>query len=390
MLKIDPELLRNASPSPYRAAFEQGYRWLKFDGLLEREFQAFYTEGHVLRVRLAAYLIIVLYAAFVVIDVVTLPSAVSHWTSQIRMFGIIPIFLILLLVSYRRKWRGYLGRVIFIASLTAGVGTTAVVGVAYSMGTQIPYEGLLLITLFIYLLSCLQWRQALVANMITLAAFITMVFLYQSDPQLRLYQIIFMLAANSVGAYGGYFMEHSVRTMFLVNKLLNELAELDGLTGLANRRSLNIHLERLWRQAVRDEQAVAIVMIDVDHFKRYNDRYGHAQGDAALRAVADSIAQHARRPMDITARYGGEEFAMVWYHPSGSELQRMGEMLCEAVVDLNFPHAGSEIGKVSISVGVAVLTPSKDQLSEDLLRAADMALYQAKAQGRNRVVVTEM
>lgn len=389
MLKIDPELLRNASPSPYRTAFEQGYRWLKFDGSLESEFQAFYTEGHLLRVRIAAYLIMVLYAAFVVIDITTLPPEVSYWTTKIRMFGIIPLFIALLVVSYRRKWRGYVGKTIFVAAVMTGVGTTAVVGVAYSLGTQIPYEGMLLVTLFIYLLSCLQWRQAILANMITLAAFVTMVLLYQSDPQLRMYQIIFMIAANSIGAYGGYFLEHSVRTMFLVNKLLNELAELDGLTGLSNRRTLNIHLDRIWRQAVRDQQAVAIAMIDVDHFKKYNDRYGHAQGDAALRAVADVIAHYARRPLDITARYGGEEFAVVWYHPSAVELPRMAEILCKAVVNLNFPHEGSDIGRISISVGVALMTPSKTQTSADLLRAADVALYKAKEQGRNRVVVSQ-
>lgn len=390
MLNIDPELLRNAGPSPYRAAFEQGYRWLKFDGAIEREFQAFYTEGHLLRVRLAAYLIIVLYAAFVVIDITTLPPPVSYWTWKIRVFGIIPIFIVLLLVTYNRQWRGYVGRTVFIAAISTGVGTTAVIGVAYSLGTQIPYEGILLVTLFISLLSCLQWWQAIAANMITLAAFIAMAFMYQTDPQLRMYQIIFMIAANSIGAYGGYFLERNVRTMFLVNNLLNELAEIDGLTGLSNRRTLNIHLDRIWRQAVRDQQAVAIAMIDVDHFKKYNDRYGHAQGDAALRAVADVIAHYARRPLDITARYGGEEFAVVWYHPSATELPRMAEILCQAVVGLNFPHADSELGKVSISVGVALMTPSQGQTSADLLRAADEALYQAKEQGRNRVVVRGM
>jgi diguanylate cyclase (GGDEF)-like protein len=246
------------------------------------------------------------------------------------------------------------------------------------------------VTLFVYLLSCLQWRQAIAANMITLTVFIAMVALYQTDAQLAMYQIIFMVAANSVGAYGGYFLEQSVRTMFLVNKLLNELAELDGLTGLSNRRALNIQLDRIWRQAVRDEQAVAIAMIDVDHFKKYNDRYGHAQGDAALRAVADIIAHHARRPMDITARYGGEEFAVVWYHPSATELPRMAEILCQAVVGMNLPHADSEIGKVSISVGVALMTPSQGQSSADLLKAADQALYGAKEHGRNRVVVKEL
>ena len=388
MVNIDSELLSTAGPSTYRTAFQKGYGWLKFDGAIEEEFQAFYTEGHLLRVRLAAYLIIVLFAAFVAIDILTLPANVSHWTARIRYGIIIPVFVGLLYVSYRPSLRGYLGRAVYVAALVGGLGTTAVIGVAYRLGTQIPYEGILLVALFIYLIACLQWWRALIANMVTLVAFIAMEVLYQRDPQARLYQIIFMCAANAVGAYGGYFLEHSARTMFLITNLLNELAELDGLTGLSNRRTLNIHLDRIWRQAVRDKQAVAIAMIDVDHFKKYNDRYGHAQGDAALRAVADVIAHHARRPLDITARYGGEEFAVVWFHPSAAELPRMAEVMTKAVAALGMTHADSEFGKVTISVGVALMTPQAAQSSAELLKAADAALYEAKHLGRNRVVVS--
>jgi len=389
MLNIDPELLSSSTPSPYRAAFDKGYRKLRFEEPLEREFQAFYLEGHIMRVRLAAYLIIALYAAFVVIDLTTLPEEVAYWTARIRLFVIIPPFIFLLLVSYRPSIRGYVVNAVFAGAIITGLGTTAVIGVAYRLGSQIPYEGILLVALFIYLIACLQWRRALFANLLTLFAFIVVEVLYQPDPQARLYEITFMFAANAVGAYGGYFLEHSARTMFLINNLLNELAELDGLTGLSNRRSLNIHLDRIWRQAMRDQKDVAIAMIDVDHFKKYNDRYGHAQGDAALRAVADVIAHYARRPLDITARYGGEEFSIVWYHPSAIELPNMAEVLTRAIHALNIPHVDSELGRLSISVGVAMMTPAPGQSNIDLLRDADAALYDAKAQGRNRVVVAE-
>ena len=129
-------------------------------------------------------------------------------------------------------------------------------------------------------------------------------------------------------------------------------------------------------------------MIDIDHFKKYNDWYGHAQGDAALRAVADVIAHHARRPLDITARYGGEEFAVVWYHPSAAELPRMAEVMTNAVAALGMAHADSEFGTVTISVGVALMTPGAGQSSGELLTAADYGLFEAKRQGRNRVVVS--
>ncbi len=388
MLTIDPELLSNSGASPYRSALERGYRWLRFEDPLEQEFQAFYTDGHLVRVKLATYLVIVLFAAFIGIDLLTLPSAVAYYTTKIRVFNILPA-LFLLYVCYKQSLRGYVRRVLYATCFVAGLGTVAIIGTGLAMGTQIPYEGILLVTLFIYLIACLQWRRALIVNMVTLAAFVAMEIFLQTDPQEKFYQIIFMCAANAVGAYGGYFLEHSARTMFLVNNLLNELAEIDGLTGLSNRRSLNIHLDRIWRQAMRDQQDVSIAMIDVDHFKKYNDRYGHAQGDAALRAVADVIAHHARRPLDITARYGGEEFAIVWYHPSAQELPKMAEILTHAVAALNIPHADSQVGKLTISVGVALMTPKLGQPWADLLRDADDSLYVAKERGRNQVVVAE-
>jgi diguanylate cyclase (GGDEF)-like protein len=387
MLNIDSELLSLTSQSPYRTAFDRGYRWLRFEGDLEREFQAFYTEGHLVRVRLAAYLATFLFALFVVIDLMTLPQEVSWWTVRIRLGLIIPSFLLTLALSYVPGWRRHIGTAMFGAALITGIATVILLGIGLKMGAQIPYEGILLIALFIYLIACLQWWRALFANIVTLAAFIVMEVMYQTDPQARLYQIVFICAANAVGAYGGYFLEHSARTMFLINKLLNELAELDGLTGLSNRRTLNLHLDRIWRQAMREQQDVAVAMIDIDHFKKYNDRYGHAQGDAALRAVADVISHHARRPLDITARYGGEEFAVVWYHPTASELAKMAEVLTRAVAALELPHADSEFGKVTISVGVALMTPAAGQSSANVLRAADEALYQAKHLGRNRVAV---
>ncbi|RSZ58146.1 diguanylate cyclase [Massilia atriviolacea] len=389
MLKIDPELLNNASLSPHRRALEQGYRWLRFDDELEQQFRAFYLQGHVARVRLVTYMCIVLFLLFVILDLATLPAYVSARTVSIRLALIIPSLIVVLLASYRAVWRAHLGTAVFAAALVIGLSTVAVIGSALAVGYQIPYEGILLVALFVYLIAGLTWRRALLVNVVTLCAFVIMEFWLQTDPRARLYQIVFMCAANGVGAYGAYFLEHSIRTTFLVNTLLHELAALDGLTGLSNRRTLNIHLERIWRQALRDRQAVAIAMIDIDYFKRYNDRYGHAPGDAALKAVADVIAAQARRPLDLTARYGGEEFAVVWYDPVPGELRAMGEALAAAVAALRIAHLDSELGSLSVSVGVTIGLPCAGDNAAALLRAADQALYQAKRQGRNRVVVSE-
>ncbi len=253
----------------------------------------------------------------------------------------------------------------------------------------IAYEGILMVALFVYLIVCLQWRKAVLANLVTLVAFIIMELLYQRDPQARFYQIIYLCAANAIGAYGSYILEYSARTTFLVYALLSELAERDGLTGLYNRLTLNTHLERVWGQALRDQHEIAVAMVDIDYFKGYNDRYGHAEGDAALKAVAQVIARQARRPLDMATRYGGEEFAVIWYQPAAKELAAKGDQMRAAVLALGRDHASSEIGILSVSVGIAVMTPKAGQSSAELLRVADVALYQAKAQGRNRVVVIE-
>jgi diguanylate cyclase (GGDEF)-like protein len=387
MLYIDPELLSNTSHSEYRNAIERGYRGLRFEEALERQFEIFYTEAHLERVRLAGFLGIVLFALFVLIDISTLPPKVAAWTVSIRLGLVIPTFIAALYISYNLRLRRHMRTAVFVASLVTGMGTVAVIGAALRQGFQIPYEGILLVALFIYLIVCLQWWRALLTNVLTLFAFIVMELMYQTDPQARLYQIIFMLAANAVGAYGGYFLEYSTRTTYLVHALLHELAEHDGLTGLYNRRTLNAHVDRVWRQAIRDQRELAVAMVDIDFFKRYNDRYGHGQGDVALKAVADVIALQARRPLDLAARYGGEEFAVVWYNPIPTELPAMGANLTAAVFALGMPHVASELGKLSISVGIALMKPVPGQCSTELLSAADMALYQAKEQGRNRVIV---
>jgi diguanylate cyclase (GGDEF)-like protein len=388
MIHIDPELLQNSRQSAYRNAVEHGYRSLGFEGALERQFEEFYTEVHLVRLRLAGYLAIVLFSLFVAIDLATLPEHVWTRTVAIRVGLILPTFVITLIISYIDAWRHRLRLVVFIASLITGLGTVAVIGAALEQGFPMRYEGILLVALFIYLIVCLQWRRALLANLVTLTVFIAMELLYQTNSEALLYEIVYMCAANAIGAYGGYFLEYSTRTTFLAHALLNELAERDGLTGLFNRRTLNTHLERVWRQANRDKRdLVAIAMIDIDHFKLYNDRYGHVQGDAALKAVAGVVANQARRPLDLSARYGGEEFAVVWYNPAPEELQNMGAQITAAVLALSLDHLDNEGGLLSVSVGIALMRPSAGQSGPELLHAADTALYQAKNQGRNRVVL---
>ncbi len=171
--------------------------------------------------------------------------------------------------------------------------------------------------------------------------------------------------------------------------LLKAMAFIDGLTGIANRRRFDEALLTEWRGCRRSHTPLTLLMIDVDHFKRYNDHYGHQGGDLCLKSVASAIKQELGRPHDIVARYGGEEFACLLPECDQIAGKDKAEALCRAVVDLGIPHAGSSATPpvLTLSIGVAAAYPQDDSGAAALVTAADVALYQAKANGRNRVCV---
>jgi diguanylate cyclase (GGDEF)-like protein len=170
------------------------------------------------------------------------------------------------------------------------------------------------------------------------------------------------------------------------NERLERLALIDPLSGVANRRSFDEALEKAWREAIRYGRAVGLLMIDVDHFKLFNDRYGHVAGDRCLRQVGKTLMNFACRPGDLPARYGGEEFALLVPGATLAGARVIAERLRRAVEELCIANADSPIGQVSVSIGVAAQVPSRGETAEGLIEAADAGLYAAKRGGRNAVV----
>jgi len=173
----------------------------------------------------------------------------------------------------------------------------------------------------------------------------------------------------------------------LLEDRLRELSATDGLTLLANRRSFDEALERQWHHATRHGEPVSLVMIDIDHFKAYNDLYGHGAGDRCLQQVATAIAAGVRHEGALVARYGGEEFAVILPRTEAHEAAEIAEGLRRRVEALGIAHAGNPVGsRVTISVGISTRTPPQTDDFEDLMQSADQALYKAKEGGRNGVV----
>lgn len=167
--------------------------------------------------------------------------------------------------------------------------------------------------------------------------------------------------------------------------LLESQATTDGLTGIPNRRNFDVSLEREWRSAIRRKTNIAVVLIDIDFFKLYNDHYGHLLGDECLRNVAQLLSGAARRPAELVARYGGEEFACILPDTDSDGAAHIASELLERVRQAKLPHAASKVADyVTLSLGALSCEPQVGDSPADFLQAVDNQLYAAKRNGRNQ------
>ncbi len=183
-------------------------------------------------------------------------------------------------------------------------------------------------------------------------------------------------------------LSESQRALIAVNEQLRRLSDVDGLTGLNNRRYLDEYMDSEWRRAVRDQHFFSILMIDVDDFKKYNDAYGHLAGDKVLKRVAGAMKKCAHRPADLTARYVGEEFAIILPSTPIVGARHVSDEVCAYVRELAIPHSMSATGHVTVSIGGATGVANRGSSFTPLLEAADMALYVAKREGKNRAFIS--
>ena len=164
------------------------------------------------------------------------------------------------------------------------------------------------------------------------------------------------------------------------------LAGLDSLTGIANRRTFDGILSSEWRRAIRTGRPISLLIVDIDHFKQFNDSLGHQRGDECLRKVAETLASGAHRAGDVVARYGGEEFAIILPGIDRAGAAAVAEKFRAAIEDVRIPHPLSSVGPhVTVCVGIATWAPRREDNLEKLVCFADVALYRAKAHGRNRI-----
>ena len=376
-------------PSPVADQLQRGFPWLRFHPDLEKAFRREQHEQGLVQLRLNIVLAIGLVLAFIAMDRMVMPA--SGGLVAVLRFGIImPALLACLATTFiPHGWQAY-ARVVGIAAPVALTAITALVLGAGEGGSATIFPALVVATIFTYYLVGLSFYAAVRTNLIALGAFVIGGSLVDIAAQQTSYQAMMLFFANLVGATVAYNLDVARRTGWLESRLLAEMAERDGLTGAFNRRRLDGHLGRAWQQGIREQCPMALLMIDIDSFKAYNDYYGHQAGDEALKAVAAVLGRAARRPLDFVARYGGEEFLVVLYDTTRDYASELAQHIVEGVRNLRIPHETSNVANVlTVSIGVAYVVPVAGRSADGFVQFADEALYAAKNGGRNRVHVMD-
>jgi len=236
----------------------------------------------------------------------------------------------------------------------------------------------------------LRFGAALQASLVLIASFAAALMLNGQTPAQTAHAASIVALILGVVALAFFQQALRVRKAFLERGLIADLAARDGLTGLKNRRAFDEHLIRSWQQALRDRKTISVMFIDVDAFKKYNDRYGHKAGDIALQRIAGVVHSVAKRALDLAARYGGEELAVILYDVPREAALPLAEAMRNAVMNLGIEHLdGTPLDVVTISIGVGIVRPTLARSPDGAVQLADEALYAAKRNGRNRVEMFE-
>jgi diguanylate cyclase (GGDEF)-like protein len=387
-MTTSPPSLEGLHDSPYAAELRKARPAARFAPAMEADYlRVFLRDNHTL-VRLSCTLAVLLLVLRGLEVLISGNSAVR--TSPPVFVGVGACSLMLFWLAWSRRYeRYYLPWAQIIIPLRNSVIAAQLVRVAaHGQLDVLMLLPLLLLGPFYFM--GLRYSTALFVVALSGASMLAAAFAFHLPPTIAFRSGAFAVTSFVAFAVAAQQIEKRSRRAFLESQLVAELAQHDVLTWTKNRRVFDEYLPRLWRQAAEDGRELAILLLDVDHFKPYNDRYGHQAGDAALRKVAQAIQGCVRRPLDLVARYGGEEFTAILYDTDANRAAATAERIRKAVEALAVEHRASRAGMVlTVSIGVAVVGPDIRRTPGGALQLADEALYQAKSHGRNRVEIMD-
>ncbi|MFW3615937.1 GGDEF domain-containing protein [Billgrantia antri] len=381
--------------------FRPWYR-LRFSTVVEARFEADTSARRRRHLLIAGIVALVIYDLYIFNDYVIRPESVQ--TAAWIRFGLMTPVAITALYWVRRGLPPAMREAVMSATLVLGMLCSSLIFYL----SKSPYSfldtfsfGLILVVGNIFF--SLRFSFALVSSLLCGVIMSAFVMPYDhTDSAVKINTLVLFASSAVFTLVANFRLEASERQAYLLllreqlranaalhdNQALTKISITDPLTGVANRRHFDTMLEQRWDEAIAERTMLGMLVIDIDYFKHYNDHYGHLQGDACLRQVAQEIQNHIRQEDDLVVRYGGEEFVVLLPNASASSAMRAAQRIRQGIEALAIPLAGP--GVITVSVGAAAVRPYESMDPTMLLSIADEALFQAKRTGRNRSVLAPL
>jgi diguanylate cyclase (GGDEF)-like protein len=390
---------------------EKGFPWMRFPGSMEKQFLKDTARARRRHFVISSVLALLIYNGLLFADHLMVPDV--FWSSaQFRLFVFTPLAALGIYLIQRehgafvlRLPTAYLDIVALCAGLIVAASLAFMLSESKSVLAPSHHVVFCVVILYGNVVQRLRFWYAAVFSVALLGIDLGGIFLRSNFPARLLWPIVSIVVSAAVfSLMANYIMERDERKRYLLtlrergvvralrrtHERLQELARVDALTGLYNRRYLLEHLQQVWERAQYDGSDVSIMMVDVDQFKRYNDRYGHPDGDACLSGIAQVLQTHLRRSEDLIARYGSDDFIAVLPQTGASYAMTVAEQVRAGVEALQIRHESSSTSHF-VTVSIGLVTCKADFLLKPsaLVSVVDQATHQAKQEGRNRICVGE-
>ncbi|WDQ99894.1 GGDEF domain-containing protein [Devosia sp. J2-20] len=382
-----------SQPAPDEAHARQlsdGFGALRFEPALEAEYRQSLGREQLGPAIICAWLALFIWTGFVAYDLIRLDvfnQGVAYADMWLLLIGRWSVLLVLAMalisVSTPLRERLPVGAVAFWVFSVVGLIAALNAVIYKSHGMEAADTALVVVVMAAFLPLAMTFYAALIAALIpaVVATLAGIIWLDTSQFTQHLGQVVMLFIAVPVGAVGAYLRERAHRHQFLLTAILSRQAQADPLTDLANRRLFEHHADTAIAHAARNGHEIVLAIIDIDHFKAFNDRNGHAAGDIALCQVASVIHQAARRPMDLAARLGGEEFALLLYDCNMNRARPVLEALRGRVSDI----ALSPGEAAPLTISISATSPTSGEDLDTIYDRADQLLYTSKSSGRDRL-----
>lgn len=374
--------------SRYAAELDKRAAEARFAPDLEAEYDEFFLAERRAQLRTFNGMLCVLAVAALLLSLTHDPSH-DGW-QRLRLGVVVLGFATLTWSAFSRRYQELYLTVARWASLLIALFGSCEIASRIAAGQGEALAWLVAYGIGLYFMTGLRFGAAVQASLALLLSF-TLALIWYGAPAAKVVQAVGISAVILLSVGMAYFQQAlRVRKAFLERGLIADLAARDGLTGLKNRRAFDEHLIRSWQQGLRDRKTISVMFIDVDCFKKFNDRYGHKAGDIALQRIAGVVHSVAKRALDLAARYGGEELAVILYDVPREAALPLAEAMRTAVMNLGIEHLDSApLNLVTISIGIGIVRPTLSRSPDGAVQLADEALYAAKRNGRNRVELFE-